>query len=83
MVLVINFFQPVPAHMGVNLSRGYLAVTEHGLDRSEVCSPLQQMGGKRMSENMGAYMFFKTCFLSIPFQNLPEALSGKRLPLLA
>jgi hypothetical protein len=45
-VLLIHIPKLFPAHMGINLCRSNLAVSEHELDRPEIRPSFQEMSGK-------------------------------------
>ena len=77
-IFLIDFPQMLAADMRIYLSGGDLAVSEHELNRPKIGPPLQQVGGKRVPENMRAYLIFQTRLPSIPFQHFPKSLSGKR-----
>lgn len=52
--------------MGVNLSGGYAAVTQHFLNGTEVSSTIDQMCSEGMPEGMRADVFSYSRFLNKP-----------------
>lgn len=46
------FTQTAAVYVGINLSSGYLFMTQHTLDGSQIGSALQKVGGKRVTERM-------------------------------
>ena len=40
-------------HVGIYLCGLYVGVAEHHLNASDVCAILEQVGGKRVTENVG------------------------------
>jgi hypothetical protein len=55
-------------------SRGLKAgMPKQDLDGAEVCSRIQQMGGERVSPNVGARLFLDSDLLSQLLAHLPDA----------
>ena len=49
-MLVVQLDQAGAAHVGVDLRRGDIGVSEHGLHRAQIGATLDQVGGKRMPQ---------------------------------
>ena len=52
MITPMNLSQILPIHMSVDLGRRDVDVTKHLLDRAQVGTPFQQVGGEGMPEGM-------------------------------
>ncbi len=52
MKLPVNLLEPGLVDMGVNLRGRETGMPEHLLDRAQVSSVAEQMGGKRMTQEM-------------------------------
>ena len=46
--------------MRIDFGGGNLFMSQHLLDSKQVGSPFQQVGGERMTEGMGTYVFMDT-----------------------
>mgnify|MGYP006913007000 CR=1 FL=1 len=57
-------------HAQINLRSGNIGMSQHFLDASDVCSILQHMCGKRMSQCMRRDIMLNPGFLCISLQNL-------------
>ena len=66
--------------MGIDLSCGDLAVTQHQLNGPKIRSPFQEMSRKGVPEHMRADGKSKTGLIGIPPEKLPEALPGEYFP---
>ena len=42
-----------PAHMGVDLGRGEVRMTQHRLDRPQICASLEEIRRKGVAQHMG------------------------------
>ena len=51
---VVNFQQTVSRQVRVLLCRGERHMSQHLLNRSQVCSLVEEVGSERMAERMGA-----------------------------
>ncbi len=49
MVFLVHLLQPFPGDMGIDLGRRDVGVAQHGLDRPQVRTVVQQVGGKGMA----------------------------------
>ena len=54
MILFVYFSEMLLIYVSVNLSCGYVGMTQHFLDAAEIGASLQQMRTKAMAERMGA-----------------------------
>src|SRR6476619_3324456 len=76
---IVDLSQTRFDYMSVNLCSRQIGVTEHGLDRAQICPTLQQMRRKRMTQNMRAERRVNPGALSVGLQELPEAHAGQSL----
>lgn len=70
----MDFFQPFPGHMGINLGGGNIGMAEHSLYRTQIGPVFQQVGGERMAQGMGSNVFGDARFPGVAFNDLPEPL---------
>ena len=78
MISFVDLFQPFPGDVGINLSCGYVRVSQHDLNRSQIGSTFQKMSCERMSEFVRSDLLFDPRTPSILLDDLPESLSGDR-----
>ncbi len=76
----VNFLEPLPVDVGVDLGRADLRMAEHLLDHPEVGPPSEEMGGEGMPQNMGAGLLVNPGLPQVFPDQPPEPLPGKRLP---
>jgi hypothetical protein len=67
--------QIVPVHMGVNLRRRNVGVTEKGLNRAKIRTSFKQMGCETVAQ--GVHLRLHPCLLADFLETLPHALAGK------
>mgnify|MGYP001826122781 CR=1 FL=1 len=82
MKLFMNTFETTTLNMGVDLCSGYIRMPQHELDRAEISTVFQKMGGKGMPESMGVDILANVCLSGNIFQYLPITVScqGPTLP---
>jgi hypothetical protein len=66
MRFVITSSYEAVAEMGINLGSGNMAVPQHFLNQAEVSPTPQKVGGKAMTQGVGAYLLKPSSF-SIAF----------------
>lgn len=71
-------FKPLPFDMRIDLGRRNIGMTEQCLHRSKIRTALQQMGGKRMSQDMGGNLFADTRTTGSLTEGFPKSLPGQR-----
>ena len=52
MRVIVNFFQPVGGHMGVDLGRREICMTQQLLDRPQIGATIQQMSRETVPERV-------------------------------
>jgi len=52
-VLGVQAFEPLARHMGVNGGGGNIGVAQQHLDRAQIGTVVEQMGGKGMAQGVG------------------------------
>lgn len=52
MMLGMQFLQPRPCHMGINLGRRKIAVPQQHLHHTQVSAVIKQMGGEGVAQGM-------------------------------
>ena len=63
MKLLNSAFQVLIIHMGVDLRGEYRFVPQHLLNGTQIGSPVDHVGGKRVTEGMGTDFLSKTYFV--------------------
>src|SRR5574341_1291140 len=76
-MLVENLSQPLPDHMGIDLGRRNVRVSQHKLYAAQVRSPLQQMRGKTVAQHMGSERTANAGFTAVEAKPMPARLAGK------
>jgi hypothetical protein len=71
----VDFPQPFPCDVRVDLSGSDVCVTEHRLDRPEVGASLKKMCRKRMPERMRMNLAGKTDLRGVFSDDLPDSLA--------
>ena len=61
MRLVVDGDEPVDADMGVDLGSRQRGVAQYFLDAPQVCAALEQVGGRGVTDAMGAYVRDGSC----------------------
>src|SRR3990172_8204024 len=74
-VLVVDPFEPLPAHVGVDLSRSDVRVSQHELEASQIRSALEKMGGEGVAHHVGGERSLDSREASVFLQKLEESLS--------
>src|SRR5277367_4081778 len=74
----INLLQPLFNHVGINLRRRNVRVTQHQLHRPQIRPALQQMRGKAMSQHVWRQRHAQTRAPSVRRQNLPHTDPAER-----
>src|SRR5207247_3804482 len=75
---IVDGSEPGRQHMRVNLRRRQIGVAEHQLNRAQVGAPLEQVGRKRMAEDVWADRARQVRPPRVPLENLPEADAAER-----
>jgi len=73
----MNFLQPLSFDVRINLGRGNIGMTEHGLHRSKIRSTFQQVCRERMSQNVGGNLFDDASASSALTKRFPKPLPGE------
>ena len=79
MKLIVDTAQPFAADMCIDLSGRDLAVPEHELNRAQISTPFQHVGGKRMAQNVRTDLERQARFNRILLEKLPKTLAGEGL----
>jgi hypothetical protein len=66
-------FQPLPVHMGVNLSGRDIGMTQQFLNHPQVGSTFEQVGGEGMPQQMGIHVLIDAGELGTFFHDLSNA----------
>jgi len=66
---LVDFFELLVGNMGINLSRGYGRMAEHGLDRADVGAVDEQIGGKGMAQGVRVNVFDDSGFGGVVFND--------------
>src|SRR5579863_5827440 len=72
-VRLVDFFQALLHHVRVNLSRRYVRVAQHQLDRAEVRATLEQMRGETVAQLVRRQAAAQAEAHSVIVQNFPDA----------
>ena len=56
MEFLVGPAQPVHTDMGIDLRGGYIGVAEHLLDRAQVGSVVEEVGGERVAQHVGRHV---------------------------
>ena len=80
MVLVVDPLEPLPAHVGVDLSRSDVRVSQHELQASQIRSALEKMGGEGVAHHVGGERSLDSREASVSLQKLEESLAGHGPP---
>ena len=79
MKLLVDGFKTACVHMRIDLGGGNVGMTEHHLNRAQICAPGEQVGGKGVAHGVRAD-FFADAPLDGQFpDDLPEAVTGHGL----
>ena len=65
--------------VGIYFSGGDTLMSEHLLNHAKVCSMLDQMGGKRMTEGVRRYLLTDTGKKGLSLDHLEHRLTAERL----
>ena len=76
MGLVIDFLEPGPGDMRIDLGRRYVGVTKHFLHRPQVGPMFEQMRGERMPQHMRRYRYSDIHPPGRRLDDLPKTLPG-------
>lgn len=49
----MDLLEPLPVDVGINLGGRDVCMTEHHLDRAQVCPPFEEVGGKGVPQGVG------------------------------
>src|SRR5512143_4285711 len=75
-MLIDNFAEPAPRHVGVNLGGGNVGVSQHDLDASKVRAALHQMRGKTVPDDVRGQPAENSNAASMLADQGPERLAG-------
>ena len=75
--LMINGSHPFRTDMGIKLGRAQVLVSEQFLNTAEICSGIQQMSCKRVTELMRGHFRRETCCDQVIFKIPLERPGGK------
>src|SRR5215510_2560567 len=78
MMAPVNFLEPCAIHMGVNLRRRDIRMTQHRLHRAQIGTSFEKMGGKRMAQGMRRYPLLDAGGQRVTANELPESLPRQR-----
>ncbi len=70
MKLAMHLLETALIHMGVDLSRGDVGMTQHLLDDTEVSTIIQEVGGKGMPQEVRVNVFVYPCRFSTLLNDL-------------
>ena len=70
----MDFFEAGMLDMGVDLRSGNAGMTQHHLDRSQICPMIQEVGGERMAQHMRGYRFGNPSSNRAILENFPKTL---------
>ena len=80
MIFFVYHLESLALDVRVYLGRGYVRVSQHNLDRSQVGAALEEVGRERMPEGMGTYLSGYARFERVILYYLPEALARHASP---
>lgn len=78
-ILLVDLFQSLSGHVGIDLSRGDIHVAEHHLDRTKISPPFQEMAGEGVAKKVRGNPLTKAGPLGIVPKVLPEPLAAHPL----
>ena len=76
MALFVDGFQLLIDHVGIHLSRGYVAVTHQLLQGAEVGAVFQQMHCEAMPQGVGRDILLNARLFLVALKDFPEALTA-------
>lgn len=79
MVLFVNSPQSLFENVSVDLSRRNVRVPQHHLNRPEISAPLEQMGGKGVTQQVWLERNSNVGLSAIAGDDLPESLPSQSL----
>lgn len=74
---LVDFFQMLVGDVGIDLGGSDRGMTEHGLDRPDVSTIDEEVGGKAMTQRMGMNVFEDAGFGSIVFDDTGDTSRGE------
>src|SRR5690625_570942 len=78
MEFFMNLMKKSTIYVGVDFSRIDRRVSQHRLNRAQASPSLQEVGGKRVAEDVWIDIFFNSRFLRILLYNIPDRHTGER-----
>src|ERR671911_1535008 len=78
MCLEVDLLQLLAREVGVELGGREVGVAEHLLDRAEVATARQQMGGEGVAEGVRAHLSLQPSRVGVAKDDLVEALASQR-----
>ena len=78
MMSLVNAFQMILKYVGINLSSGYIRVTQHQLHRPQIGAAFKKMGGETVPQFMRREFLAQTCRAAVRREHLPNPNSAQK-----
>src|SRR6202011_2639457 len=73
-MLAVQLFQALTSHVGIDLCRGQITVTQEHLHDAQVSAVIEQMRGKRVPQSMRRKVFGDSGLTRVALDDVPERL---------
>ncbi len=78
-MLPVDFLEPAPRDMGINLCGGNAGMTQHHLDRAKIGAPIQEVRGKGVAQDVRVQGLLDAGLEGVCLQSVPEGLAAHAL----
>ena len=82
MCSIVDFSQVLKIQMGIDLSGSDMRMSKHFLDRTQIAAGLQQVGSKRVPQDVWMHILLNTLMPCTLFQAVTDGARADRMAVL-